>query len=323
MLHVHLLEDNDPEWLKRLTTLLDGNTDLTAGSDLPKQPTYRILIAGVPEKEHIEASPELQTLVIPWAGLPRATRELMLGYPQIAVHNIHHNALPTAEMAVNLMLCAAKDTVGIDRKLRHGDWTPRYESSNAITLSGKRCLILGYGGIGRHIAAVCLALQMQVQVIKRNASNKEDSEVTFHDPSRLHDVLPETDVLHIALPWTPETDGLIGGKELALLPRGAVLVNIARGRIIEEEALYEALTAGKLKAGLDVWYNYPQDESERHQTYPADHPFHELNNVIMTPHLAGHTSETEEHRIHHLADLLNRAARGETLPNRVDVLRGY
>ena len=131
-------------------------------------------------------------------------------------------------------------------------------------------------------------------------------------------------MLIIALPLTPETEGLIGEMELASLPRGAVLVNVGRGPIIDAEALFNSLSEGHLRgAGLDVWYNYPPDSESQAYTPPADFPFHELDNVVMSPHRGGGSEDTGTLRMIHLADLLNSAARGKPLPNRVDLEAGY
>ena len=123
-----------------------------------------------------------------------------------------------------------------------------------------------------------------------------------------------------------ETRGLIGETELALMSDSAILVNVGRGPVVDESALYLALRDGTLHAaGLDVWYNYPTDEPGRSATRPSEYPFHELDNVVMSPHRAGapHTPETESLRMRALADLLNAAARGEPIPNRVDLVLGY
>jgi phosphoglycerate dehydrogenase-like enzyme len=261
----------------------------------------------------------LEILVIPWAGLPPETRELLLDFPHVAVHNLHHNAASAAEMAVALMLAAAKFIVPIDRVFRTHDWTPRYQPNPAISLEGKTVLILGYGAIGQRVARACQGLGMEVVAIRRSDTTGE-----IHPPDALHDLLPRVDVLIVCLPHTPETTGIIGAEELALLPADAVLVNVGRGPIVDEAALYHALREGTLyAAGLDVWYNYPGDESARSYTPPSTYPFYELDNVVMSPHRAGGSKETEMQRMGCLAALLNAAARGEEMPNRVDLQAGY
>jgi phosphoglycerate dehydrogenase-like enzyme len=126
------------------------------------------------------------------------------------------------------------------------------------------------------------------------------------------------------LPLTDQTRGLIGEKEISLLPDHAILVNIGRGPVVDQGALYHALKDGKLhSAGIDVWYNYPPDEDARANTPPADYPFHELDNIVMSPHRGGGAAEVEVLRMTHLAELLNAVARGGPVPNKVDLEAGY
>ncbi len=326
-LPVHLLYPSyDQTDLLQFTSKLHPDIHLTHGSDPPTPVDYRILVAGRPSREQITASPNLQALIVPWAGLPEATRQLMLEFPSIAVHNLHHNALPVAEQAIALLLAAAKFIVPMDRALRGHDWTPRYKPNPSLLLGGKTALILGYGAIGHHAARLCRGLGMKVLAIRRSAGASSDAsdEVLVAPAQALHPLLPQVNVLIICLPHTPETTGLIGAEELALLPPGAVLVNVGRGPIVDETALYHALRDGTLyAAGLDVWYNYPADEATRSHTLPAACPFHELDNVVMSPHRAGGSTETERLRMDHLAELLNAAAQGRPMANRVDLLAGY
>jgi phosphoglycerate dehydrogenase-like enzyme len=275
----------------------------------------------------------LHTLIIPWAGLPGITRKLLIDFPEIRVHNIHHNALPTAEIAITLMLAAARKLIAIDRTFRDNDWRPMYDfdhgtigvkpSHGPLLLSGKIALIFGYGAIGRQIARTCSAMGMTVNAIKRRSASKSSDTAKIYGSNDLHRLLPHTQVLFICLPLTPDTKSIIGKKELSLLPDEAIIINIARGPIIDEKALYNELLSGRIRAGLDVWYNYPREEKERTSTSPSQYPFHKLDNVVMTPHLGGHSDETENLRIKELADMLNRASQGEELPNKVDINRGY
>jgi phosphoglycerate dehydrogenase-like enzyme len=322
-----LLHPPDTAPLAYLRANLHPEVQLTLGADPPTPAEYHILVAGRPRREHLTASPNLHALVIPWAGLPAETRELMLDFPHIAVHNLHHNALAVAEMAITLMLAAAKFIVPIDRTFRTHDWTPRYRPNPALLLGGKTALILGYGAIGQGVARLCRGLGMKVLATRRRVSAPaDDAPDEVHPPAALHGLLPRADVLFICLPHTSETDGLIDEKELTLLPSETVLVNVGRGAIVDEAALYHALRDGALyAAGLDVWYHYPADEAARSHTPPSAYSFHELENVVMSPHRAGGggSNQTEMQRLAHLAMLLNAAARGEEMPNRVDVQVGY
>ena len=322
-LPVHLIEPPDEDLRAELNAALDPAIRLTVGEDPPAD--CRILVAGRVTPEILARCAALEAVVIPWAGVPRKTRDLLLAHPRLAVHNLHHNAAATAEMAVALLLAAAKSIVPLDRALRAGDWRPRYQGQHSIELRGRTAFILGFGAIGERVARACLALEMQVLATRRSATATTTAEViAMHPAAALPALLPRAQILIVCLPLTPETEGLIGARELALLPPEAILINIGRGPIVDEEALYDALASRRLRAaGLDVWYRYPENESAHVGTLPARLPFHELDNVVLSPHRAGDNVETESRRMAALAALLNAAARGELPPNRVDLERGY
>ncbi len=324
ILHAHLTYPPDAATLADLQSQLLPDIQITTGEEVAE--TTDILVAGRPTPEQLTASSRLRALVIPWAGLPEPTRTLMLDSPHIAVHNLHHNAVPVAELTLSLLLAAAKLVVPFDQSLRRHDWAWRYKRpSPSILLSGKTALILGYGAIGQRVARLCRALDMTVLATRRRVTQSADAfaqEIHPHDA--LADLLPRANVLIICLPHTPETEGLIGAEALARLQAPSILVNIGRGAVVEQKALYEALASRTLhSAGLDVWYTYPTDKEARAHTPPAAYPFHELENVVMSPHRGGMTSETERLRMAHLAALLNAAARGEPMPNRIHVEMGY
>jgi phosphoglycerate dehydrogenase-like enzyme len=326
-LPVYLLQPPDEKTLAHLRARLVPGVQLILGPDLPVPANYHVLVAGRPQCEHLNASPDLRVLIIPWAGLPDTTRALLMGeFAHVAVHNLHHNAAPVAEMVLALLLAAAKHIVPADRALRAHDWTPRYRQPNpSLLLQGKTALILGYGAIGQRVARMCRGLGMRVLGVRRNVTAPLlDVPDEIHSPEALRHLLPQANALLICLPLTPATTGLIGAHELALLPPGAVLVNVGRGPIVDQTALYQALHDGTLyAAGLDVWYNYPPDEASRAHTPPSAYPFHELDNVVLSPHRAGGSTETNMQRMTHLARLLNAAARGDLIPNRVDLGAGY
>jgi phosphoglycerate dehydrogenase-like enzyme len=305
---------------------LDPSIEFIMSEELPNPADYDILVAGRPTEEQLNASPNLHTVVIPWAGVSDETLKLMRAYPNISLHNLHHNASATAETALMLMLTAAKQILPIERRFREHDWTTRYGPSSAVGLDGKTILILGFGHVGQRVARACQAMGMKIIAIRRNTSTPalEDIQVEVFPPSELHKLLPQANVLMVTLPLTGETEGMIGEEEINLLPPNAILVNVGRGPVVDQAALYHALRDGQLhSAGIDVWYNYPQDEESRTNTPPADFPFHELENVVMSPHRGGGAMDVEVLRMRHLARLLNAAANGEPIPNQVDLTQGY
>lgn len=320
MLNVHMLEDFEAETLAELRAQLDERVRLTEG-ELPAD--THILIGGRPTREQVLACSQLRVVIVPWAGVPDTTQALLRQFPHIAVHNLHHNAAATAEYAIALLMAAAKFIVPVDRHLRLNDWTPRYAPARSIGLAGKTALIVGYGQIGQRVGRMCAALGMRVIATRRNRLEK-DAIAEVYATSALSTLLPRADTLIITAPLTPETKGLIGEKELALLPRGSILVNVGRGLIVDEAALFSALKSGHLgAAGLDVWYQYPHDETSRSNTPPSQFPFHELDNVVLSPHRGGDEIGIDTQRMTELAERLNAAARGETMLNRVDVTAGY
>ncbi|MEZ5992965.1 MAG: NAD(P)-dependent oxidoreductase [Planctomycetota bacterium] len=321
-MHVHLQNEPDDAARAALHKALDDGIELTYGTELPEVCDYTILVAGRPIPELLKASEVLNTLVIPFAGLPASTSELLREFPEISVHNLHHNAPATAELSMALLLAAAKSVVPIDSRFRQGDWSDRGQMDRSIQLEGRTALVLGYGQIGKRVARACQGLGMQVIAIARRKHS--DPEHELHTVDELTDVLPKADALMVCLPATPETEGLIGEAELALLPPDAVVVNIARGPIVHEQALYDALKERRIfAAGLDVWWKYPASRDEWGKTQPSAFPFHELENVVMSPHRGGHVSDTETQRMRALARVLNAANRGEEIPNRVDLTAGY
>jgi phosphoglycerate dehydrogenase-like enzyme len=325
-LKVHYAAEPKPEALHILESNLAASIHLSVGVDFPSRPKFQVLINGTPERYQMEASPELETLVIPYAGLPAGTRELLFEYPHIKVYNLHHNAAPTAELAFALLLSAAKFIVPFDRIFRQHDWTPRYQPNPSLLLEGKRVLILGFGHIGQRVGRYCQALGMEVLAIRRrpDLTLPPGEQAQVYPPDALDEVLLRSDIMIITLPLTSETDELIGAEQLSRMKPGGLLVNVGRGRIIDQGALYQALKDGTLgAAGLDVWYNYPQELEERQNTPPADFPFHELNNVVMSPHRGGASQETESLRMQHLAYLLNALIEDESAVNPVDVSAGY
>lgn len=326
-LYVHFLENQDPDAFAFLKQALDPGITLSVGALGDHPEAISILVAGYPTGAALKLLPNLKSLIIPWAGIAPEALELMCEYPHVSIHNLHHNALPVAEYALALLLSGANSLIPVDRALRTDDWRPRYTPTPSILVSGKTILILGYGHIGRAFAALLSGFNMTINATRSSIDSPvTEGSVSVFPASHLQTLLPKADFLVVTLPLTKMTKGLIGNKELSLLPPGAVVVNIGRGELIDQAALYRALKERSIfAAGIDVWYNYPQDEESRSRTQPADFSFHELDNIVMSPHRAGglFQKDKEKLKMAHLAELLNLAARGTPMPNRVDPDKGY
>ena len=322
---VHLYREYSSEINNTFLSKLDQAIIISSGDTIPTPADYEILVYPTPTKAWLDASPYLHAIVIPWAGIPAKTRKVMADYSHITVHNLHHNSFNTAEFGLTLLLAAAKFLIPMDQALRNNDWTPRYQSSQAILLRGKKVLILGCGEIGQAFGAYCLGLGMKVMATKKHTDQfSSDLDIQLFPPDKLHSLLPKADVLFIALPLTQETEDLIGRIEIQLMPKGSILINIGRGPIVNQFALYDALVNGHLRsAGSDVWYNYPKTEAMRKATPPAEVPFGDLDNFVLSPHRGGIVEDVETQRAQALAALLNAAVRNLPIPNKVDLKMGY
>ncbi|MFC2078063.1 NAD(P)-dependent oxidoreductase [Candidatus Bipolaricaulota bacterium] len=323
-LRVHITHCPPERAFDELLSLLDPKVSVSTGDEVPDGAD--VLVCGRPSREQLGGG-RVRALVIPYAGVPAETRELLLTeFPEIAVHNLHHNAAAAAELALALFLAAAKSLIPVDRRFRQHDWRSRYDGAMTVLLAGKRALVLGLGTIGTRIARACDALGMRVAAVRRRTDLPHPSFVRVHPPDALNSLLPQADVLFVTLPLTDATRGMIGPDELEHLPRTAILVNIARGAIVGERALYEALKDHRLAAaGIDVWYQYPTSEETRAETPPSEFPFHELENVVMSPHRGGAftVEDLERERMRHLATTLNAMARNDPVPHSVDLEQGY
>lgn len=325
-LRVHLAHPPPEDALEHLRTLLDPAILLTLGPDLPDR-GVDILVQGRVPETFLTTLPALQAIIVPYAGVPAETRRVLLeSRPDLPVYNLHHNAVAASELAMALFLAAAKTLLPADRAFRGHDWRSRYDGVPTLLVEGRTAVILGYGAIGIRIAQACRGLGMTVHAVRRKGTSGMEGDVHLHPQNMLADLLPSADALFVAVPLTAETEGMIGREEIDLLPPASVLVNIARGPIVEEQALYEALHDGRLaSAGLDVWYVYPSTPDDRANTAPSRFPFHMLDNVVMSPHRGGAFGlrDLETRRMDDLAHVLNALASGQSPPHRVDLKAGY
>ena len=192
------------------------------------------------------------------------------------------NATAVAEHTLFFMLALAKQALRHDRAVREGQWEIR-NRFETVDLMGRRVLILGYGRIGREVARRCAAFDMKVCVHDPYVQANVIEADGYRSVPDFEAVLPQTDVLSVHMPLAAESRHLIGSAELAALPRHALVINCARGGIVDEDALHEALTSGTIAgAGIDVLEQEPP---------PENHPLFGLDNVLLSPHTAGMSQE--------------------------------
>ncbi|MFH8467085.1 2-hydroxyacid dehydrogenase [Streptomyces sp. NPDC017991] len=235
--------------------------------------------------------------------------------PEVSVTTTHHHGRSIAEHVLMSVMMLSRDVLGADRALRAGQWrnvAVDPELPFGTTLEGRRVGIIGFGETGTEVARLCQAVGMRVRAVRRDPSAPVPEDLRtdwIGGDDRLPDLLAESDVVVVTVPLGPATRGLIGAAELAAMGPESLLVNVARGPVVQEDALHEALDTGVIAgAALDVWWSGPPQA-------PSRLPFHRLPNVLMTPHHSGHTTDTFAARAVEIADNINRLEQGRPLAN--------
>jgi phosphoglycerate dehydrogenase-like enzyme len=285
--------------------------------------------------ELLEAGPGLRWVHSGAAGVGSSLHNTMRDSAVVFTNSAGIHAPPMAESVLAMILHFSR---GLDRALvnqRRGVWStdPFYEAGASPTeLSRITVGIVGFGGIGREIARRVCALGGWVRAVKRTPPTREDCALQavagggdlsarlalFHGPEGLDSVLTESDVVVVCAPDTPETRGIIDASAFARMRRGALLVNVARGKLVDESALLNALRSGRLRgAGLDVFAREP---------LPDGHPLWSMDNVVVTPHVSAVTGGYWERETGVMVRNLERFLRGDptaTWENVVDKRAGY
>jgi len=185
-----------------------------------------------------------------------------------------------------------------------GDARPLYPPVMQEELTGKRVLLVGHGSIGQQIERLLAPFDVELTRVARTARTSPK----VHAVSELARLLPEAEIVILILPLTEESRRLIGAPEFALMRQGTLVVNAARGPVVDTEALVEALQSGKIRAAVDVTEPEP---------LPEGHPLWSCPNVFITPHVAGSTPQFSPRAMKVAADELRRYMKGEPLQNQV------
>jgi phosphoglycerate dehydrogenase-like enzyme len=218
-------------------------------------------------------------------------------------------AVPSAHTAIAALLMLARNFPSWIDAQRNRVWRPMQGNEVPADLSGQTALILGLGHIGREVARMAKALGLYIVGTRRTLRAVDNPVDELHAPDKVAHLLPRAQWLIIACPLTDETRGLIDAEAIARLPRGARIINIARGEIIQEPALIAALASGHLAgAYLDVFQQEP---------LPPDSPLWAMPNVLITPHNSGAAAGNDRRVFEIFRENLGRWMRGEALLNEV------
>ena len=227
-------------------------------------------------------------------------------------------SVPMAEHTMGLLLALARNLPDSVRGQDRARWAQQeiWDQPQHLTeLNGKVLLIVGYGSIGREVAKRAKAFDMRVWGVTRSGMGEQAYVENIFAVSQLAEALPDADYVMICAPETAETKDLIGAAEIAKMKRGARLINVARGSLLDETALVQALESGALGgAALDVAATEP---------LPAESPLWKAPNLFLTPHTSGVSDRLWDRQTAILIDLLERWFAGQEVFNRVDFARGY
>ena len=290
-----------------------------------------VMVAYVIPRDLVKRAPRLRWLHCMAAGLDYILKTGMFDDSNIVLTNTSGaSASMIGEyILMSMLLYSHQHHVSMRAQIRH-QWTSiGHYFNKADSLRGKTMGVIGYGAIGREAARLAHVFAMEVLALKRDPDVHRDNRFSFprvgdpeglipkrwFGPGQCAELIAQSDFIVVTLPLTSETRNLIGARELAAAKTGAYLINVGRGEVIDQPALIEALSTGRLAgAGLDVMVPEP---------LPADHPLWDMENVILTPHIAGPSKRYQDDCIQIFAENLRRYTVGCDLVNVVDIRRGY
>ncbi len=235
----------------------------------------------------------------------RLVQGLSLGYDGVAdalpPGHVYANAVgvfepSTAELAVTLVLASQRGLADFVRASDEGRWAPQWRD----TLADRSVLLVGLGGVGRAIEA--RLRPFEVELVRVAQHRREDEHGVIHEVTSLEDLLPAADVVVVAVPLSDSTTGMVDARFLAAMHDGALLVNVARGRVADTDALVAEAVSGRLRLALDVVDPEP---------LPAGHPLYGRANVLLTPHVGGATTSSLPRLVRMVREQVARLARGE------------
>ena len=276
-----------------------------------------IIVGWRPTRDLLFASGKLKLLINPGAGIKHhievfrelnETREVLLA-------NGHGNTYFTAQHVVGLLLALMNKIIPHHNWMASGRWRTGDKDGISTPLRGHTIGLLGYGAVNSKVHRFLAGFDVNFAILRRNRTNLRDplpTEADIFREEELEPFLKRSDILIVALPHTTITDGLIGPGELKLLGENGLVVNIARGQIIDEEALYNALKARTIAgAAIDVWYDYRPEPDDEDRKFPYSYPFHELDNIVLSPH-RGASPMNDLKRWDEVIENITRIAEGRT-----------
>jgi phosphoglycerate dehydrogenase-like enzyme len=257
---------------------------------------------------------QLQLFHVPGAGYDAVDLDAIPGTAVVCNCFGHEQAI--AEYVMAALLERHVPLADADRHLRQGHWTYAAGSPERVhgELAEKSIGLLGFGHIGKAIAARAKAFEMKVHVANRSPVTTSSLVDRSFALNRLGGFWSSADFFVVSVPSNADTVGMVNAESFAAMRASAVVLNVGRGPTIDEQSLYKALKDRRIAgAVIDTWYNYPSPNNPN--VLPSKFPFHELPNVVMTPHMSGWTTGTINRRRQTIADNISRRAAGRPCVN--------
>lgn len=311
---------NAHSFLPGFDALIGSGHELVAVDDTPATPSDREAIRtadvliGVKLDSNHPRPERIRLYHAPAAGIDAIDRSMLPPGTPLCSSPGHEHAI--AEYVIAALLLQHVPLQAADRDMRQGKWTlwSQAPDTTRTELGGSTLGLVGFGHIGKAIAARAKAFGVRIAVANRSVVATGPHVDTSFGLDRLHEFMGEVDNVVVSLPLTTETRGLIDAAALAAMRRHAVIVNVGRGPVIEQQALYDALATKRIAgAVIDTWYRYPSRVGEI--VFPGTLPFQDLDNIVMTPHFSAWTHGTVSRRQQVMAGNILRLMRGEPLTN--------
>ncbi|MFQ5981708.1 MAG: NAD(P)-dependent oxidoreductase [Candidatus Heimdallarchaeota archaeon] len=307
--------------------------DSTPETLLNLAPKADIMVGWRPSRELLLAATHLSLFFNPGAGVQHLI-DLFREINQersLLLANGHGNSYFTAQHVVALLLSLTNKIIPHHNWMADGQWRKRDTDASSTPLRFRKVGLLGYGAVNQKVHCFLAGFDIEFFILRRNWKSNYEEELPTparkFTPSELQAFLREIDILIVAVPLTSLTKGMIGSHELELLGSKGIVVNIARGEVVNEAALFNALRDRQLAgAALDVWYDYQPEEDFEGRKFPYDeeqYPFHRLDTVVLSPHRGASPLDDLKRWDEVVYNIVQFATEKGTFINLVDLEREY
>lgn len=297
------------------------------GAIIESLPIADVLLGGMLSEKVVSQAKHVRFAQIPWTGVENLKFD-MLDRHNITICNSHSNAALVAEHAIALAFAAAKKITYHDRQMREGNWNRISPNGNPVSpfskgLANSKVTFLGYGAIARATHQFLKPFNPIVTAVTKTGINKTtDDNLKLFKTEGVCDAVCDADFVFVCMPLTEESRDFVNQDVFSAMPDHGIFINVSRGAIVEEEALFRSLSENHIGgAAIDTWYQNPKPDVEKN--FPsANYSFQSLENLVMSPHRAGYCDSGFPH-LDDAIDNLNRSLQGRPLINVISTSMKY